>query len=401
MLILSCNPGTVPSSEPSDHETISQTFSSSFYSSAPSEISEMPKTEELLIDKMTLEEKIGQLFIIAPEYLNKDYSSEHVDDPIEYGMTGFTDQMAVNLNKYNIGGVIFFSENIEYPLQIRGFVDELQKNSEIPLFIATDEEGGTVARIANSQDFDVTKFSNMKFIGETNDPEKAREVGEVIGAYMKDLGFNLDFAPVADVNTNPENIVIGSRAFGSDPELVAKMITEVISGLHNSGIMSCIKHFPGHGDTTSDSHSGSVSVSKTWEELLQCEIIPFKAGIEAETDMIMTAHIIADNISGEGAPASLSEVMITEKLRNELGFNGIVITDSMSMGAVTGRYSPGEAAVLALKAGADIILMPEDLDEAFRSVLEAVSSGVLSEARIDMSVMRILEQKVKYGIIDR
>ncbi|MGB5822583.1 MAG: glycoside hydrolase family 3 N-terminal domain-containing protein [Proteocatella sp.] len=199
--------------------------------------------------------------------------------------------------------------------------------------------------------------------------------------------------------TNPDNIVIGNRAFGNDPELVADMVSAGVEGLHSSGIMSCIKHFPGHGDTKDDTHNGFVSVEKTWEELKACELIPFKAGIDAKTDMIMISHITAENITSDKLPSSLSYEMIEGKLRKEMNYDGIIISDSMSMGAIANQYSSGEAAVLAITAGTDIVLMPQNYTQAFESIYEAVNSGEISESRIDESVLRILSLKEKYEII--
>ena len=177
------------------------------------------------------------------------------------------------------------------------------------------------------------------------------------------------------------------------------MVSAGIRGLHSSKVMSCIKHFPGHGDTKDDTHAGFVSIDKNWEELEACELIPFKAGIEAKTDMIMISHITAGNITKDGLPSSLSQDMIEGRLRGDLNFDGIIISDSMAMGAITERYSSGEAAVLAIKAGTDIVLMPENYTEAFESILEAVTRGEISEERIDESVMRILSLKDKYDIL--
>ena len=354
---------------------------------------------EMLLSQMTLREKIGQMLFIQPESLRiktEDAQGEAADTS---SVTIFTEQMAKTLEEYPAGGIIIFGGNIESPIQLNELVNDIKAGSRIPLFMGIDEEGGMVARIANSPGFDVKKYESMQKIGSTRDPKNAEEAGKVIGAYLRDYGFNLDFAPVADVNTNPENIVIGSRAFGDDPQLVAEMVSAGIGGLHSSNVMSCIKHFPGHGDTKDDTHAGFASIDKNWEELEACELIPFKAGIEAKTDMIMISHITAGNITKDGLPSSLSQEMIEGRLRRELNFDGIIISDSMSMGAITERYSSGEAAVLAIKAGTDIVLMPEVYAEAFESILEAVARGEISEERIDESVMRILSLKEQYDML--
>ena len=353
---------------------------------------------DMLLSKMTLREKIGQMLFIQPESLRIETEDGQVKADTS-SVTEFTEAMAKTLEEYPPGGIIIFGGNIGSPDQLKELVNDIKADSRIPLFMEIDEEGGMVARIANSPGFNVKKFESMQKIGSTKDPKNAEEAGKVIGEYLRDYGFNLDFAPVADVNTNPENIVIGSRAFGDDPQLVAEMVSAGIRGLHSSKVMSCIKHFPGHGDTKDDTHAGFVSIDKNWEELEACELIPFKAGIEAKTDMIMISHITAGNITKDGLPSSLSQEMIEGRLRGDLNFDGIIISDSMAMGAITERYSSGEAAVLAIKAGTDIVLMPENYTEAFESILEAVTRGEISEERIDESVMRILSLKDKYDIL--
>lgn len=366
-----------------------------------SEDEESVSKADMLLSQMTLREKIGQMLFIQPESLR----IETEDGQGEAGaadtssVTEFTEKMAKSLEEYPPGGIIIFGGNIESPAQLKELVNDIKTGSRIPLFMGIDEEGGMVARIANSPGFDVKKYESMQKIGNTKDPKNAEEAGKVIGAYLRAYGFNLDFAPVADVNTNSENIVIGSRAFGNDPQLVAEMVSAGISGLHRSGVMSCIKHFPGHGDTKDDTHAGFVSIDKNWEELEACELISFKAGIEAKTDMIMISHITAGNITEDGLPSSLSQEMIEGRLRRDLNFDGVIISDSMSMGAITERYSSGEAAVLAIKAGTDIVLMPEVYSEAFESILEAVARGEISEERIDKSVRRILSLKEQYDIL--
>ena len=354
---------------------------------------------EQLLKNMTLKEKVGQLLLIRPESLCPDLSPSQINDTYKYGVTEFNLQMSETLDNYPVGGIAIFGKNIQSPFQLTEFISKMQQNSKIPLFLGVDEEGGSVSRIANTPGFDVQKFESMQAVGQTKDPEKALEVGLVIGSYMKEYGFNLNFAPVADVNTNPNNIVIGNRSFGMESNLVAEMVAAEIEGLHKAGIMSSIKHFPGHGDTKEDTHDGSVSIEKNWDELKECELIPFKAGIAAQTDMIMISHITAENITQQKLPSSLSFEMIEEKLRKELNYDGVIITDSMSMGAIANQYSSGDAAILAISAGADIILMPENFIEAYEGIYEAVENGTLSEARIDQSVLRILSLKEKYGLL--
>ena len=206
--------------------------------------------------------------------------------------------------------------------------------------------------------------------------------------------------PIADVNTNPENIVIGARAFSDNPQTAATMVVSYLNGLWDSGITGCIKHFPGHGDTKEDTHTGYAASMKTWDEMAGCEMIPFKAGIAAGTEMIMTAHIAAPNVTGSEIPSTMSSVILQDKLRGELGYKGIIVTDAIEMGAITQKYSPAEAAVETVKAGVDIVLLPADYVKAVDGIIKAVGNGTLDEKKIDESVYRILALKMKKGLIE-
>lgn len=362
-----------------------------------------PTPEQSVAEKalaaMSTDEKIGQLFIVRPESLDPGLTPAQVHNTEQYGITEMSDAMAGTLKKYPAGGIVVFSKNILSPSQLTSFVAALQNASATPLIMGVDEEGGSVARIGNSKNFDVPKYGSMGKIGATGDTANAGDVGYAIGSYLKKYGFTLDFAPVADVNTNPNNIVIGNRAFGSDPKLVAGMVSAEIGGLHRAGVMSCAKHFPGHGDTAGDTHDGYVSVTKTWDELKSCELIPFIEAMKAGTDMIMAAHITAVNVTDDGLPASLSKELITDRLRGELGYHGVVITDSLAMGAIENKYSSADAAVKAIAAGVDIVLIPMDYRAAFEGVRKAVEDGTISKERLDESVLRILNLKEQYGIL--
>ncbi|MBB6630724.1 glycoside hydrolase family 3 protein [Clostridium algidicarnis] len=362
-----------------------------------SSIVETESKAKKLLHGMTLEEKIGQLFIIRPDDLELNLTSEQINDSTNNGAVELDTNMQETLKKYPIGGVALFGKNILNPTQLTTFISDMQKQSTIPLFVSIDEEGGIVSRIAKSPNFDVPKFESMQKIGETKNVAKAKDVGFTIGAYLKSYGVNLDFAPVADINTNPKNIVIGNRSFGNDPDLVSKMVFAEISGLHEAGIMSCVKHFPGHGDTKGDTHTGEVSIEKTWEELKKCELVPFINSIDT-TDMVMISHITIPNITSDGIPASLSNEIIEGKLRKELGYKGVVISDAMEMGAITKKYSSEESAVKAVLAGVDIILMPESFVESYNGIYDAVKNGVINETRIDDSVLRILNLKESYHL---
>ena len=353
-----------------------------------SELSEEQKTEELIeeyLSNMPLEDKVSQLFFVQPEALTG------VDTAVQA-----SDMTKEALQEYAVGGIVMFSKNIQDRDQICAMLANLQAYSKYPLFLGVDEEGGSlVARVANSGTISVPTFPNMMEIGNTGNPEEAYEVGRTIGTYLKDLGFNLDFAPIADVLVNPENQVIGERAFGSDAELVAKMVKRVVEGLQEQEVSAVLKHFPGHGGTEADSHEGTAILNRTLEELRSEEFLPFQSGIEAGADMIMVGHISVPEVTGDDTPATLSETVITDLLRNELGFDGIIITDSMSMGAIVDHYGPGEAAVQVIRAGGDMILMPQDFVEARQAVLDAVDQQEITEERINESLRRIYRIKLR------
>lgn len=359
---------------------------------------------ETLLSSMSLEEKVGQLFIIRPESLSTELTPQQAHDTTEYGVTEWTEDMALQLEKYPAGGVAIFGKNISSPEQLKNFVAAMQQASSLPLFMGVDEEGGSVSRLANSPAFRteegyvLPQFKSMAEIGASGDTGAARTVGFTIGCYLAEYGFNLDFAPVADTNTNPDNVVIGDRAFSSDPELVSQMVAAELDGLHSAEVLGCIKHFPGHGDTVGDTHDGYVSIQKTWDELLSAELIPFINNLD-NTDMVMVAHISLPNVTGDGLPASLSGELISGKLRGELGYDGVVITDSLAMGAIAQEYTSADCAVMALDAGVDILLMPEDYAAAFEGVVQVVEEGRLSMERIDESVARVLELKDQLGLL--
>ncbi|MBR1602047.1 MAG: glycoside hydrolase family 3 protein [Synergistaceae bacterium] len=349
---------------------------------------------EKILKGMTLNEKVGQLFIIRPDQLDTSLSLEQIHDSKASGSKILTPLMRKTLDKYPAGGFAIFRKNISDPEQLKSFIDDLKNACKIYPVMAVDEEGGRIARIANHNKFNVTKFKSMEAIGRTGNAKNAYRAGQVIGGYLKEYGFTLDFAPVADINTNPENIIIGDRAFGSTPELVSMMAGAYLDGLHAQDIAGCLKHFPGHGDTKDDTHSGYAAVYKTWDELLTCELIPFIDNL-AKADSIMTAHVTLESISGE-RPATLTREIITGKLRDELGYKGVIITDALRMKAICDNYSSAEAALLAFEAGNDIILKPHDYISAFNAILNAVQAGRISEQRLDESVMRILNLKSKY-----
>lgn len=339
-----------------------------------------------LLEEMTLWEQVCQLFIVTPEELTG------IGGPAL--AAGETTQSA--LAAYPVGGLVYFTKNLVDPDQTTAMIQNSQSYSKIGLFISVDEEGGAVSRLGKNDAFDVTRYGPM---GEITSDEEARTVGATLGRELTAYGFNLDFAPVADVNTNPDNPVIGSRAFSSDGTIAAQRVAAAVEGFHSSGMLCCLKHFPGHGDTATDSHSGYAQTSKTWEELTRVELHPFQAGIQAGVDLVMVGHIAAPNITGNQTPASLSYDLVTGRLRGDLGFDGVVCTDAMNMGAISQTYSPGEAAVQAVQAGVDTILMPGDLKQAAQGLMDAVENGTLTQARIQESVLRILTLKCESGIL--
>lgn len=335
---------------------------------------------------MTLEDKVAQMFVITPNALT--------------GFGGVTVAGETTKESYQnrpVGGLIYLSENLLDTEQTRDMLTKMNEMAKertgLPVFLAVDEEGGSVARIAGNEAFGVTNVGDMSAIGATGDPQNAYNAGTVIATYLKSLGFNVDFAPVADVLTNPENTVIGKRSFGADSDMVSQMVTSELQGMADQGIHGTVKHFPGHGGTTGDSHKGAVTLEKTLEELTASELVPFQKAIDAGVSFVMAGHIALPNITGDNTPASLSQMMITNVLREQMGYDGIVITDGMNMGAITESYTSDQAAIMAVNAGVDMILMPEDYQTAYNGLLDAVKNGTITEERINQSVTRIVRVK--------
>lgn len=359
--------------------------------------SDSASTSELAqaaLSSMTLEQKVAQLFVVTPEQLTD------VGCVVEAG-----EATRAALEAYPVGGLCYFGANITGDQQLRDMLARtremcLEVGAGVQPFLTVDEEGGSlVARVANSGCFEVEQVGDMAEIGATGDPARAARVGSVIGSYLHEIGFNVDFAPVADVLTNPDNPVIGPRSFGSDPELVSDMVAAEVTAMLETGVLPCIKHFPGHGDTMGDSHTGAVYSDHTREEIEQREFLPFQAGMAAGCPLVMIGHIETPNFAADGLPASLSSIMMTDVLRGQLGFEGVIVSDSFVMGAITQQYDSATVAVKYLQAGGDIILIPEDFKAAYAGVLAAVQDGVLDEARIDASVLRILEVKASTNLL--
>nr|MDA3811498.1 glycoside hydrolase family 3 protein [Spirochaetaceae bacterium] len=345
---------------------------------------------ERILNNMTIEEKIGQLFIIAVRNSFNNTRMLHAD---EY--------MRNIINVYKPGGIILFTVNFDTPEQTRDLIRETQLMSEIPLFFAVDEEGGNVARLGNSERMSVTLIPPAAVIGRTNKTEYAAMASKVISSELKALGFNMNMAPVADVNTNIHNQVIGNRTYSQDPFEAGKMVAAVTEAMNEENMISVLKHFPGHGDTDADTHVGEVILNHNKERLERIEFIPFKMGISAGADAIMIAHIKVPLVSLSDLPATMSSVLLQDILRDELGFNGIIITDAMDMGAIKNNWSADEAAINAFIAGVDIILMPTSLKKATEGIGKALDNKVISLERINESVRRILRVKIKRGLFSK
>ncbi len=350
---------------------------------------------EAQLKNMTLKEKIGQMFYVRLESLDTTIHWKTYADLQENPMHDLNKTIRDVNAKYPIGGLILYAWNIKDKPQLAKLISDIRALNGKPL-LCIDEEGGRIARIAKNENFDVEVIGPMADIGKTGDPKNAYHAGNVIGTYLTKYGFDIDFAPVADVNTNPDNIIIGDRAFSDKPEVAAPMVVSYLQGLKDAGVTGCVKHFPGHGDTKTDTHFGYASTQKTWAEMLQCEMVTFKAGIDWGCQLIMTAHIGTPNVTGSDVPATMSSVILQDKLRGELGYQNIIITDGMEMGAITTQYTSEEAAVNSIKAGVDIVLGPKNFVPAFEAVLKAVEEGTITEERINQSVRRILKMKKQH-----
>ncbi len=349
-------------------------------------------TQSLKNEDLTLEQKVGQLFILRPDTLDQETQVTENSDGQKVGTIAINDSIRSNLQKYHIGGVCQFGQNIMNPDQITAFNKDLQEASDIPLFIAVDEEGGRVARLANTDTFTLPKYENAAAVG-AQGTDAAYDMGKTIGTYIKQYGFNVDFAPDADVNTNPDNPIIGTRAFSSDAAKAAELSSAAGQGLADAGVIPTFKHFPGHGDTAEDSHTGFAYSYRTLEEIQSCELLPFQAASKVTPHAVMVSHISMPNITGDNTPATLSKQIIDLIPDAD---NTLIITDAMEMQAVTDAYSSGEAAVKSFLAGCDIILMPADFEEAYNAILAACQDGTISEERLNKSIDKILQYKNAY-----
>lgn len=344
---------------------------------------EKPSLVDETLAGMTLHEKVCQMMFVTPEELTG-----------EDGVTVAGDATRQALENYPVGGIVYFAKNLESQDQVKEMIDNSQKYSSIGLFVATDEEGGVVNRLMDT--VGTTYIGSMYYYKDDGD-ETAYENAYTIANDMSALGFNLDFAPVADVWSNPDNTVIGERAYSDDYAQAEELVGNAVKGFNDGGVMCTLKHFPGHGDTAEDSHYSSAYVHRTKEEIMADEMQPFRSGIEAGAEFVMVGHLIVPDI--DEVPATLSYKIATGILRDELKFEGVVITDSFEMESIADNYSVDDAVVMSVKAGMDMILQPKDMASAVNSIEQAVADGELSEDRIDESVRRILTLKESRGLL--
>ena len=337
--------------------------------------------EESIINVMPLEDKVAALFVVTPEAITGVSTAVKAGD-------GTRDA----LMKYAVGGLVYFTKNMQSQEQLKEMIDNTLLYTMYPVFIAVDEEGGSVARVAEAGIG--TKVDSAQVIGQTLDAANAYQAGSTIGGYLAGLGFNLNFAPVADL-ANVENSVMTGRAYGAEAATVAPFVNSMLQGLEEQNVTACIKHFPGIGSSTQDTHDGLASTDRSAEEFRANEFTVFKSAIDAGADMIMVSHMSAPSLTGDNTPCSLSNIVVTDILRNELNFQGVIITDALNMSAISQYYGADEAAIMALRAGCDMLLMPEDFETAYNGVIEAVKSGIISEQRIDDSLKKIY--RIKYA----
>ncbi|WP_196805815.1 glycoside hydrolase family 3 protein [Butyrivibrio sp. WCD2001] len=340
-----------------------------------------------IIEEMSLEQKVGQLFFVTPEQLTGVSK-----------VTQFGSASKEKLDSIPVGGLAYLATSFENPTQTKAMLSELQEYVEqttgIPIFLGLDEEGGRVLRIGKNESFGVEKIKSMQEVAKSGEEEVER-TGTYIGGYLKEFGLNVDFAPVVDVMTNPNNTVIGDRAFSSDPNTVDQMASAFSRGLHKAGICTVYKHFPGHGDTIEDSHEDFAYSYKDIDALTECDLIPYFNGALDNADFVMVSHVSFPNIIAGDLPASLSYDIVTGILRENIGYDGVIMTDALGMGAISRHYSSGEAAVKAIEAGCDMVLMPENLQTAYDEVLKSVEEGKITEERINQSLERIISLKLE------
>lgn len=372
--------------------------------SAPSSSasSDIGRAAQTLLRRMSLQEKIGQLFVM--EVYGRSADAEHPKNTELYGVS----TPAEVITKYLPGGVIYFdtargNDNVHAPRQIVRLSNGLQRaalhaGARLPLLVSIDQEGGSVVRRLLAP---VTQLPGNMALAASRSRTDTFRSAEIIGSELAAMGINQNYAPVADVNVNPANPIIGVRSFGSDPSLCAALVGQTVRGYHSAQVASAAKHFPGHGDTDTDSHTGLPVIGHTRQELDRIDLPPFRTAIARGVDTIMTAHIVVASLDPSKVPATMSHRIVTGLLREELGFRGLIVTDALDMGGATEDFPPDVAPVRALQAGCDQLVLPPRSDTAHASVRSAVRSGKITESRIDASVRRILEHKLRHGLFAR
>ena len=369
---------TEPSTEPTTEPT----------TEAPSTEPADPVMElaEQYLSGMTLEQKLCQLILTTPDTLTGIYGAGQAAEGTKAA-----------LESYPVGGILYQQQNIQSENQLGTMISNSQDYSTLPLFIAVEEEGGYNAPLTAIGA--TSYYSTMSVYGEEESVERIGQIGLEMAEDLRALGFNVNFAPVADVLTDPYDTEIGTRSFGGDADITAQLTLTMLQSLQEGGVTACMKYFPGLASGDGDSRYGHSVSQRTLEELRETELKSFAAGIEGGAEMILVSHLSLPNILGDDTPCSLSKAIVTDLLREELGYEGLILTDSLEKSAVSDYYEGGEAAVLALQAGCDMLLQPEDLEETLNALLAAVENGELAEERINESVLRVLYLKIQMELI--
>ena len=346
---------------------------------------ELDDVVDAYLADMTLEQKVAQMFLITPESLT--------NIPGPASVAGSKTEAA--MKETAIGGLLFQAKNFTTKEQAKEMVTKSISLAQRPIFTAAFEESGASGTLSSVAELEVTKTSSFPEIGASADPNQAYNAGNTIGTYLASYGFDLDFAPVADMAESGSASGLEDRCFGTDATVVSEMVANYVKGLQDAGVSACLTHFPGHGSTSASSQVQLASTERTLEEMRSYEFLPFQAGIDAGCDFVMVGHISAPNVTGDSTPASLSSLFITDVLKNELKFKGIVITDRMDMPSITDYYTVEQATLMAVNAGADMILCPQDYKTAYNALLSAVQNGVITQERIDESLHRIYRVKLE------
>ncbi len=349
---------------------------------------ELQKQVDKILANMTLREKIGQMFMVDFSQIGGSSS------------TSVNQRMRSRLHTYPVGGVVFVSKNIKNATQVTSFIQELQKESDFPLFIAVEEEGGDTSVLGSNESLEMPKVSNLSAYGKDEDVEGAKSAASETGASMKALGFNLNLGPVADVITEHKHTELEKRSAGSDAELVSRIVKEQVLAYQGQQVSTAVKYFPGYGGSEKSTKDGYAETLRSKAKMKEEEWLPYVAAMQSGADCIMVSNMAAPELTGDRTPCALSKVVVSDILRGELGYAGVVISAPLSERAITKYYSSSEAVLKAIEAGVDVLCMPGSLDGTFASVESAVKNGTISLERIEQSVRRILAVKIVRGIIN-